>query len=232
METKSAMFVKLATLTSLALVSTAGIGTAQAADPTTLTLSATGHAHGTPTLLTANLTAQSNAATAAEAQVRVNALTSAASKKAASIEGLHLSLRDYNVEQSETRNGQTRWTARQTLVLSGTNAEKLLQLTSAYQAQGLALSNLSWSLDPATREKLERQARTDALHRLKQDADDSAAALGLHVSGFRTIHLDPQYIRPPIVMMARMAADAPQRSADDAEDVSITARAEVYLSAP
>lgn len=215
----------------MALASPLIAAPAFAADPTILTLGATGHASGTPTLLTATLTIQADAGTAAEAQSRVNALASGVRRDNHDDSGVRVSFRDYDVSQVQENNSRTHWSARQTLVLTGTDGERVLKFVSTLQSRGLALSSVVWSLDDETRQKLEKQARTDALKKLRQDAVDAAEALGLHVESFKAVHLDQRVEPRPVMMMARMAsAPAPQRSSDDAEDVTVSVRGEVRLA--
>ncbi|UYH51110.1 SIMPL domain-containing protein [Candidatus Kirkpatrickella diaphorinae] len=208
---------------------------AQAApEKTMLTLSATGHARAKPTIMTAIFAMQDTGASPAEAQSLLNDRAARVSKLAKNAAHVAFSFQDYDTWQEEKKDGRKEWGARQKLVLTGqeSHSQALLALTGKLQNDGLPLDALNWSLDAATRHRLEQEAQSQALTTIKSDAQHIAETVGMHVGAFHTINIGGR-VSPPYVgvSMMRMAApNMPQRSDDDAQEVTVQVTAEIYLT--
>lgn len=222
-----ALIKRICALAALALPLTAQ------ADPdrTHLTLSATGHASGTPSIITAIFNMQKMALTPAAAQSQLNALADKSGEAAGNASSVKLSFRDYDTWQEEKKDGSKQWGARQKLVLTGHDSKALLDVVGRLQRLDLALDGLSWSMAPAERRKLEQDAQTDALNQIKSDAEHIAQTLGMHVGPFHKIDVTGRYTPIPSMTMLRAASSSvPQRSDDDAQDVSVQVTANLYLT--
>lgn len=209
--------------------------TAQAApERTMLTLSATGHARAKPTIMTAIFAMQDTGASPAKAQSLLNKRAKRVIDLAKNAADVSFSFQDYDTWQQEKKDGHKEWGARQKLVLTGkeSHSEALLTLTGELQNDGLPLDALNWSLDPATRHSLERKAQSEALDIIKKDARNIAETVGMHVGAFHTINVGGRFTPPYVgVSMMRMAAtNMPQRSDDDAQEVTVQVTAEIYLT--
>lgn len=206
----------------VALSGTGAFSTAQAADmqqnTTQLDFSVMGQAHAVPTELTVRLSVRADSPSAATAQKDVNTRMEAAMKLAGGQAGIVAKAGGYSIYENTPEHGPKSWTARQELELSGQDSVRLLGLAGQLQSQSLMLEGLDWSLDDATREKLLQEARTQALKQVRQQAEQSAQTLGLHLVRLKEIRissLEPGP-RPVMLMAARMADSAPpQRSPDD-----------------
>lgn len=100
------------------------------------------------------------------------------------------------------------------------------------QNDGLPLDALNWSLNAATRHRLEQEAQSQALNTIKSDAEHIAETVGMHVGAFHTISIGGRFTPPYVgVSMMRMAApNMPQRSDDDAQEVTVQVTAEIHLT--
>lgn len=205
---------------------------AQAApDKTTLTLSATGHARDKPSIITAIFAMQDTGATPSEAQSLLNDRAARVSQAASSATQVKLSFQDYDTWQEEKKDGGKEWGARQKLVLTSKDSGVLLALTGKLQKDGLPLDALNWSLDPEKRHELEQKAQSQALKTIRDDAQHIADTIGMHVGAFHTINVGSRYVPYVGVSMLRAAApNMPQRSDDDAQEVTVQVTAEIYLT--
>lgn len=201
------------------------------ASATVLTFSVTGEAHAAPTLLTARLFAVSEGGSPVEVQKALNRRMEEALKPALP-QGIERRAGAYSLVQESAEHGPARWQARQELTVSGKDAAAVLALTGDLQGRGLGLDGLDWSVDPAMREDLLRQARTLALEKLRREASESAATLGLHVARVKAVRLFEGESGPrPVtasLMMARMAAPPPQQAPVE-QVFHVNAQAEVEL---
>jgi len=205
----------------IALSGTGVFSTAQAADmqqTTQLDFSVMGTAHAVPTELTVRLSVRSDSPSAAAAQKDVNTRMAAAMKLAGGQDGIVAKAGGYSIYENTPEHGPKSWTARQELELSGQDSVRLLGLAGQLQSQSLMLEGLDWSLDDATRDRLLQEARTEALKKVRPQAEQSAQTLGLRLARLKEVRISYQEPGPrPVMLMAARMADAapPQRSPDE-----------------
>lgn len=198
-----------------------------------------GEAHAKPTQLTIEFTAQKESTSPADAQMKLNQLVETAMKTTAGQSDIKTNAGNYSLSQDYAQKGPTHWTARQSIKISGTDSQKLLSYTEKLQKTGLNVDNFIWSLDPLTHQKLEQEARTKALQKVRAQAESDAHDLGLkfvrldgvmvHTPGMP----DHPGTRPMPMMLARSAeaAPAPQSTPED-QSVTVTVMAKVQLDTP
>lgn len=190
-----------------------------------------GKAQTTPTELTARLSLSSEGASASVAQKDVNQRMAAAMKRAAAETGVEARAGGYSIDDITPEHGPRKWVARQELTVTGKDAVRVLALVGQLQSDNLMLEGLDWSIDDATREGLVQQARTEALKKARQQAEESAQTLGLRLVRLEEIRISEREPGPrPFMMMAARKVDAapPQRSADtQTVEVTVSVKAEL-----
>jgi uncharacterized protein YggE len=222
-------------LSTIILVTAAGLAFAQQPPPplkqTLLQLSANGTVQTPPDQLIADLIAQSTSGSPAEAQRRVNVQMSRGMQDAKSTSGLEARALGYEVSSSDDK--RTKWTARQTLELLGSDGPPLLDLTSKLQEQGFVTESLNWGLSPQAQRKAVAEATAAALKALQEQASAAAAALGLKVSYIKDVQIQSGGFRPirPLdsMMAVSRASTPPPQATASPQDVSIDVSAQVVL---
>lgn len=195
-----------------------------------------------PDELTASLSAEIVAGSAAEAQARVNKAIADALARAKAVSGVTVSTGRYGVYRvgpapnvkpgpNEKPGAETaaRWQASQSLELKSHDGGALLKLVGELQRSGLAVGSLAWHLSPEAARKARAEATRLALAELRGRADDAAAQIGMAFEGFKEIRLDSDRPPPfaPRMMSAAMAGgDAATPPSAVAEDVNVSATAE------
>jgi predicted secreted protein len=227
------------TLLAVGILLSGGFAQSEAAmaDDTILKLSETATVMVAPDELAASMRAEGIAASAQEAQKRVNELMGQAIAAAKNISGIEVSTGSYTVWRIATTptDRAERWQAGQGLNLTGKDAESMLKLVGELQQMGLVQSNLFWRLSRDTEHKARQEATKQALSSLRGRADEAAEILGLKFASFREVRLDsvaPPPILPRMQMAARanLAAPAPPPSAETEEmPVTASASADVVL---
>lgn len=192
-----------------------------------------------PDELTASLLAETIAASAAEAQARVNKFIADALARAKTVTVVTASTGRYSVYRvgpnPNDRPGadkNERWQASQSLELKSHDGGALLNLVGELQKSGLAVGGLAWRLSPETARKARAQATRLALAGLRDRADEAAAQIGLAFEEFKEIRLDsdrPGPIGPRMMSAARMSGDASTPPSAVADDVSVSATAEADI---
>ncbi|MBS1074187.1 SIMPL domain-containing protein [Gluconobacter sp. Dm-74] len=214
--------------------------TAQAADmpqtttqaTTQLDFNVTGTAHAAPTELTIRLSVRADSPSAATAQKDVNTRMAAALKLAGGQAGIEAKAGGYSIYENTPEHAPKSWTAQQELELSGKDSVQLLALAGQLQSQSLMLEGMDWSLDDATREQLLKDARTAALKQVRDQAEQSAQTLGLHLVRLSEIRISSQEPgpRPVMLMAARMADSAPPQRSPDEQTVRVNVFVKAELS--
>ncbi|QDH17042.1 SIMPL domain-containing protein [Swingsia samuiensis] len=204
-----------------------------ASSNTELTFSVSGEVRSAPTLLTAHLFAQAQRLSAVDAQKILNATIADAMKMASKQAGIDVKAGSYSISDYTPEHGHTQWTARQNIKLSGKDAVSILDLSGKLQSHGLMLEGLDWSLDAKTRDTLTQQARTQALSKVKAQAEESAKALGLHLIRLEKVDISSfQPEQPYEMLQARVggsAMEAPQ-SSPESQVVKVTVNVKAILA--
>lgn len=174
---------------------------------TVLHLSVTASVTAMPDELVAQLTAQADAPTAADAQSQVNAMIARALADAKTLDAVTASTTSYSVwHETDPKDV---WHASQGMALRAHDGAALLGLIGKLQQDGLALGDLSWQLSPALSDKTSEQATAQAIGKLTAQADSVAKLLHLTAHGFSSVTVGDNGQAPPRPMMRMMAAAAP-----------------------
>ncbi len=211
----------------LALLLLATAPAAQAGE-TLLRLSETAERVVRADQLVAVLRAQATGGSVTAVQEQVNRQVAAALERARAVPGVTVSTRGYWTGRTGER--REMWQASQEIRLTAIEASAaLLDLAGALQAQGLAVTALSYEVSRALARREREEATAEALRGLAERAERLAGVMGLRFDGFREVRVDaPRFMPPPRAMAAPMAASAapaPPPSAEPA-DVPITATVE------
>lgn len=224
-------------VTPLAVLSLAAFCQARAEDSpngTQLDFTVTGEAHAAPTLLTVRLFGRADSTSAIEAQKTLNAHMADAMKMASGQVGIEAQAGSYSLSDQTPERGPTRWMARQDLSLSGKEAVALLDLSGKLQSHGLMMDGLEWSLDSETRETLLAQARTQALQKVRKEAEESARTLGLHVVRLKQVRVSSMEPgpRPVMLMAARASGDSftPPQGTPQEQTLRVTVSVQAELA--
>ncbi len=223
-------------LASLLLVTQAAAQPAPPVIQTVLKLAETATVTIRPDELTASLSAEIVAGSAAEAQARVNKAIADALARAKAVSDVAVSTGRYGVYRVGTGPNEKpgaeraeRWQASQSLELKSHDGGALLKLVGELQKSGLAVGSLAWRLSPEAARKARAEATRLALAGLRGRADDAAAQIGMAFEGFKEIRLDndrPVPFAPRMMSAAMSGGGAAAPPSAEAEDVSVSATAE------
>jgi uncharacterized protein YggE len=216
------------------------------ADPlagaTLLTLSESAERDVAPDTMRARLAAQATAADAAAAQTAVNA---AMTKALAMVKTMNLDVQTggYNTWQEAPARPASlpagakppapQWQAQQSLIVTGTDSDKLLAAVGELQKEGLLLQDLGFAISRSQQRALQDEMQTEALQRLTARAEKAAAALGLHFDGWHRIGLNGGSLPRPMMdasfARAKTMAAAPPVAAPGEQTLSVNVDGEAIL---
>lgn len=151
------------------------------------------------------------------------------------MDGIKAAFRDYSVQFVDAKPAHC--TAQQTLELRGGDSEALLDLIGRLQSLGLAIGSLDWQVSADHAQQAYRDATLAALKRLRTEATDAAAALGMQIDRFQTVRLGDEPRPIPfspgrIIAPAAMAAPMlPPRATREQQDITAEVSADVVLRA-
>lgn len=141
---------------------------------------------------------------------------------------------NFSLAPRQGRDGRiTVWQGSTEMVLSGRDFERIT--TTAGRIQGMAVASVVFGLSREQRERLESQARLQAIERFRVRAGEIARAFGFAGYTLREVHIDSQeqgaVIRPRLMAMeARSsAADAPLPVEAGLATVQVTVNGSVQL---
>jgi predicted secreted protein len=202
--------------------------------PTVLELSESARREVAQDELRASLTAHAEAPEPTAAQDQVNRMMGEAVELARAAPGVRVSTGGYNVYHDQPEKRAARWVAEQSLSLTGSDANVLLDLVGKLQAKGLAVQDLQWTLAAATRRNVERQLLGEALDALSRTARTAAEGLSLEFTGWRRVSLTPGATPMPPAYRARVAMAAEAMATPVAvagtSEVVVNVSAEALLS--
>ena len=223
----------LAFLAASSAADAQGCGVLPPNGPPLLHLSETATITVQPTLLVADLAADSQSPSAVVTQRHVNDLMAQANRLAGKAPGIVTIFQDYSTDFVDRADGvPAHWEASQTLEIRGQSGEAVLGLVGQLQALGLSLGNLGWQVPPDEADAAGRKARLQALASLRQEALAAAQTLDLSVEGYQSVDLTggPSPILIPAPMQTE-AAMAPPLASADSQNISATVTADVILVA-
>lgn len=207
-----------------------------AAEPPVLTLGEAAERSVQQDRLIVALRAEATGANAPAVQADINRRMEAAIARARQTAGVTVETGGYWTHEERPQNQPRRWRGMASLELSGTDAAAVTTVAGALQEMGLAMSGMRFELRRETARAAEDELTTEALQRLRARAERAADALGLRVTGYKSVRLGAVGGEPPPrpAMMMRgavMAADAaPAPSAEPGRTlVRVSVEADVLL---
>lgn len=173
-------------------------------------------------------------ADAAKLQAAINKRLQAAVARAKRVAGVTVATGGYSVFQEPPKDKPPRWHGMATLSLVARDAAPLLELAGSLQQDGLVVSSLAYELTPETARSAEDELTGEALARVKQRAERTAAALGLAVERIRDLRIGKAGGVPPgprMMMLGGAAPGAPPPPVAEPGEaqVTVSVEAEVLL---
>jgi uncharacterized protein len=202
---------------------------AQAAE-TLLHLAETASVSRSPDQINATLSAQAAAPTPQDAQAQVNRATAAGLASAGKVPDVQVATGAYRTWRVPPP--QTGWQAEQSISLTAGKdaAPALLALLGHLQQSGLTTTDLSWTLSAAQLTSAQDEALQKAIAALQGKAEQAAALLHLHFTGFRSVDVAPEFAPRPMPMMAMRANMVEPSAVPQDTDVTATIDAQAILS--
>jgi len=187
-----------------------------------------------PDELVADLTALSTAPSAVTAQRQVNSVVAKAKALADKATGIKVAFQGYSMTFIDEK--PAHWVAQQTVEVRGGDGEAVLTLVGSLQTEGLSIGNLGWQISAERAEKAHQTATIDALHCLRDQANEAARAVGMEVDRFQHIDLEGEprpipMMRSSMQMAARVGMPAPVSTPKE-QDITATVSADVLLCLP
>ncbi|HEX3885644.1 MAG TPA: SIMPL domain-containing protein [Stellaceae bacterium] len=202
--------------------------------PTVLHLTQSAERRLTRDLLHVDLRAEAKGADAKTVQATINRTMTKALVEARQVAGIEVATDSYTVHRETPQNTPPDWTGSQSLLLSGTDSAALLTLAGTLQGEGLAMSNLTYEVSPATIRGAESALTAEALSGLEQRAAAIAQQLRISVLGYRDLTIgNAETGGMPMLRFAPSAAalmPAPVAAAGEAT-VRVTVNADILLGA-
>ena len=186
--------------------------------------------------LRAELALETSAAEPVQAQRELNARMQAVLPLTRDVPGVKVESGSYSTYADRSDKRAVVWRARQSIALTGGDAETVLDLTGKLQQKGLALVQLAYELTPEAARLTETELTTAALQRLRLRADKAAQDIGMNFAAWTMIEVGtavPGFQPRPMMRAATMAGGAAQFPTPVAEpgtaQVQVTVRAEANL---
>lgn len=200
------------------------------ATQTVLHLSQSAERRITRDLLHVDMRADTKGADAKTVEAAINRTMEKALADAKRVAGIEVSTGGYNVYR-ETASSE--WTGSQSLLLSGTDSAALLSLAGTLQTDGLVMSNLDYTVAPATVRGAENVLTAEALSGLRERAAAVAQQLNLSVLGYRNLTVGNAETQggpmPRFAAVATAAAMPAPVAAPGEGTVRVTVSADVLL---
>jgi predicted secreted protein len=198
-----------------------------------------------------NLAIEAEGKTAAEVQNAINTKMTAALAKANAVQGVKVSTGYYNVYKTyegeppnqpkpltaAEREKYAIWRGQQTLVLDGSDKDKVLKLSGDLQASNFAMQGMNFYLSREASDRIKDELIAEALNNVKARAQKVATQLALPKVHLARINIGSNGgYQPPMMMraMAMKGAEAADMSAPVGQagesEVTLNVSVEVHLS--
>ena len=180
------------------------------------------------------MSAMATGARALTAQQQVNALLAKTKAVTDKAKGIKTAFQGYSVTFLDEK--PPRWIAQQAVEVRGVNGDDVLNLVGQLQGGGLSITSLGWQVLQERAEKAQRAATIVALHKLREEANDAARALGVEVDRFQHVDLSEEprvvpFMRGGMQLAAKVAMPTPVSTPEE-QDITATVSADVLLRAP
>ena len=202
--------------------------------PPSLHLSATETNKIAPDELVATMSAIATGARALTAQQQVNALVAKTKAVTDKATGIKTAFQGYSVTFIDEK--PSHWIAQQAVEVRGVNGDDVLNMVGQLEGGGLSITSLGWQVSQDRAEKAQRAATIEALHKLREEANDAARALGMEVDRFQHVDLSDEprvvpFMRVGVQMAAKVAMPTPVSTPEE-QDITATVSGDVLLRIP
>ena len=165
-------------------------------------------------------------------QSAINRRMTAALDRARRVQGVRLETGSYNVGEERPQSGPARWRGSQSLILTGKDADSMLNLAGTLQSDGLSTSSLAYQVSPETVRGAEEDLTAEALAALDRRAASIAGRMHIAVLRYRDLHVgNAETGNQPVPRFAAMAMAAPVAEPGEAV-IRVTIEAELLLTPP
>ena len=183
-------------------------------------------------LLRIELRVEATGPEAASVQSEINRRMAAALDRARQVPGVKVETGLYNVAEERPQNAPRRWRGSQSVILTGKDADSMLKLAGALQADGLSTSSLAYETSPETVRGAEEDLTNEALAELDHRAAAVAEQTHLAVLRYRDLRVgNAETGGRPVPRFAMAAAAAPVAEPGEAV-IRVTVEAELLLIPP
>jgi predicted secreted protein len=156
----------------------------------------------------------------------------AALDRARRVQGVRVETGSYNVGEERPQSGPARWRGGQSVILTGKDADSMLNLAGALQSDGLSTSSLAYQVSPETVRGAEEDLTAEALAALDRRAASIAERMHIAVLRYRDLHVgNAETGNQPVPRFAAMAMAAPVAEPGQAV-IRVTIEAELLLTPP
>ena len=196
-----------------------------------LAISATERREVQEDLLTATLVVSARHNDSRAVQNEINLAMQRALAETGKVSDVLTSTGSYQVfETVEPRTKEKKWQGRQTLVLKSKESQKLLDLVGTIQGLGFTVSELNYTLDPATAVALQDDMLEAALMQLQKRAARAAKALGKTTSELKDVNVQDNEQPYPVPRAAGYLMKMEAASSDMAAPVAQADKTTVSLT--
>jgi predicted secreted protein len=146
-----------------------------------------------------------------EVQNAINRAMAEALDLAGNGDGVSVTSGSYSVYRSYNREGNPdgEWVGRQSLLLSGSDIQAVLDLATDLTSRGLIMSGMLFDVSPEAARSVQDELTAEALKRLRARAERIADAMGMTVDRYRSLSVgNAGGAQPPRPVMAYAAVDS------------------------
>jgi uncharacterized protein len=183
-------------------------------------------------LLRIELRVEETAPDARTVQLAINRRMAGALDRARHVQGVQVETGTYNVGEERPQSGPAHWRGRQSVILTGKDADSLLKLAGALQSDGLSTSSLTYETSPETVRGAEEDLTAEALAALDHRAASIAGYMHVAVARYRDLRVgNAETGGRPMPRFAAAASAAPVAEPGEAI-IRLTVEAELLLAPP
>lgn len=208
---------------------------ASAADPTVLSVRDSAEATVTPDCLVVTLRAEVRGTDAAAIQEEVNRQIAAAVAKAKGRQDVSVATGGFSIYREAGKAGEPspNLVASQPVILTARSRfTGVLEIAGNLQQSGLLMAGMTFYVSDDLRHQVSDRLIADAVGRVRAQAQIAAGAMGMEVTGYKSLRIDNAAERPIRPRAMAMAVVPGSPTAEPSEQtIGVTAEAEVLLSA-
>jgi predicted secreted protein len=202
-------------------------------DATYLNISATERREVAEDLLVANLRFEFEGEEAKDVQNKINNVMQKALGKAKVVEDINVSTEQYSVYKYHPRakKGEANkiiWRGSQSLLITGKNSDKILQLTGDLQKIGLTVTGLNYVVSPEKYEEIRDSLMEVAIEKLMQRSKRVAKAIG--ADDIKIININIDAVNPVIPMQQNRMMSMSSKGQEHSVPVASPGQSQIYMT--